>query len=428
MISKLLPGLNILTQYSRSYLTGDITAGIIVAILFIPQSMAYAVIAGVPPVIGLYAGTFPLLVYVIFGTSRHLSVGPVSIVSILAFSGVAAIAEPNSTQLINFIIALGLMVGFIQLFMSLINIGYLFNHISHAVIGGFTSAAAIVIAVNQVDSILGITLSSYKSFDVFISEIFAKLPLLNLYSTGIGLGSIVLLVLFKKYLKLALGPLLVIAISTLFVATFQLHQAGLKIVGNVPKGLPEFTFPILSIQDLQLLLPTAFAIAFISFLESYAVAKAVAEKDNAQLSANHELVGIGLANITSTLVGSIPVAGALSRTAVNYQSGAKTNLSSLITALLIFTTLLLFTSFFFYLPKAALAAIIIVAVTNLIEFKQFVLLVRTTPFDAFIFIITFIGTLLVDIFFGLLIGIVLSILFSLLKKTVFQIAYNKSKN
>ena len=427
MIFKLLPGLNILTQYNRSYLTGDITAGIIVAILFIPQSMAYAVIAGVPPIIGLYAGTFPLLVYALFGTSRHLSVGPVSIVSILAFSGVAAIAEPNSTQLINFIIALGLMVGFIQLFMSVVNIGHLFNHISHAVIGGFTSAAAIVIALNQVDSIIGVSLSSYESFPLFIIEILNNLPQLNPYSTGIGLGSIFLLVLFKKYMKLALGPILIITSSTLVVANFQLNQVGVKIVGNIPKGLPEFGFPILTLQDLQLLLPTAFAIAFISFLESYAVAKAIADKNNTQLNANQELVGIGLANITSTFFGSIPVAGALSRTAVNYQSGAKSNVSSLITAFLIFITLLLFTSLFFYLPKAALAAIIIIAVSGLIDFKQFVFLIKTTPFDAFIFLMTFIGTLLVDLLFGLFIGIVLSILFSLFKKIMFQIAFSKSK-
>jgi SulP family sulfate permease len=410
LIYKFLPGLNFLSNYKRGDLTGDLTAGTIVAILFIPQSMAYAIIAGVPPVLGLYAGTFPLVVYALFGTSKHLSVGPVSIVSLLAFSGVAELAEPFSLPFIELIVTFGVMVGVIQLILRVVHVGHLFDHISPAVIGGFTSAAAIVIALNQVESIIGVDLSSYKQIVQFLLEVLNQLPQTNLYSAGIGVGSIVLLILLKRLFKLSPGPFIVVIISTLAVHYFQLHTKGVHIVGDVPKGLPQFTIPSLSFQHFQFLLPIAFSIAFISFLESYAVAKAVAEKEKNQLNTNQELTGLGLANITSSFVGSIPVAGAFSRTAVNYQSGAKTNVSSFITVLIIFITLLFFTPLFYYLPKAALAAIIIVAVLGLIDFKQFIFLAKTAPLDFILFMATFVTTLWIGIFTGLLIGIILSIL------------------
>jgi SulP family sulfate permease len=415
LIDKFIPGLISLSNYKRANLSGDLTAGMIVAILFIPQSMAYAIIAGVPPVLGLYAGTFPLVVYALCGTSKQLSVGPVSIVSLLAFSGVAAIAEQNSFQFIELIVTLGLMVGLIQLLMSVVRVGHLFDHISSAVIGGFTSAAAIVIALNQVESILGITLSNYKQIFEFIQELLSQISQVNLYTAGIGIGSLLLLVLLKRNLKLSPGPFLVVIISTLVVYYFHLQTEGVQIVGDIPKGLPQFAVPTITLHTLKLLLPVAFSISLISFLESFAVAKAIAEKEKNQLNTNQELTGLGLANITSSIVGSIPVAGAFSRTAVNYQSGAKTNASSLITALIIFVTLLFFTPLFYYLPKATLAAIIIVAVSGLIDFKQFILLTKTAPLDSFLFVVTFVSTLLTGIFNGLLIGIILSTLFYWIK-------------
>ncbi|WP_019412673.1 SulP family inorganic anion transporter, partial [Paenisporosarcina sp. TG20] len=205
---------------------------------------------------------------------------------------------------------------------------------------------------------------------------------------------------------------------TLFVNFYALQKKGVDIVGEIPKGLPVLSFNIPTLDIIQLLLPIAFTIAFISFLESYAVVKTLADKDKEQINTNQELIGLGLANISSSLVGSIPVAGAISRTAVNYQSGAKTNLSLLITAACIIITLLFLTPIFHYLPKATLAAIIILAVSNLINLKEITLLLRTSPINAVLLISTFLATILLNVFWGLLIGIGLSIFINLIRRTI----------
>ncbi|WP_019416199.1 SulP family inorganic anion transporter [Paenisporosarcina sp. TG20] len=425
MIFRLMPGLKRIYHYKKSYITGDLTAGIIVAILFIPQSMAYAIIAGVPLVIGLYAATLPLIVYALFGSSKYLSIGPVSIVSLLAFSGISSFAQPDSSYFLELILLLGLIVGSIHLIMGLLKTGYFFDYISPAVISGFTSAVAIIIALNQIKSLLGVSLPPYNDFFSYTLEIIKKLHETNPYTILIGIGSICMLIIIKKTTSMSLGPLIVVIIYTLFVNFYALQKKGVDIVGEIPKGLPELSLNIPTLDIIQLLLPIAFTIAFISFLESYAVVKTLAARDKEQINTNQELVGLGLANISSSLVGSIPVAGAISRTAVNYQSGAKTNLSLLITAACIIITLLFLTPLFHYLPKATLAAIIILAVSNLINLKEITLLLRTSPINAVLLISTFLATLLLNVFWGLLIGIGLSIFINMIRRTLF---YTVDKN
>lgn len=427
MLFTLMPGTRQLIHYNPSHLSMDITAGLIVAILLIPQSMAYAIIAGVPLTLGLYAATFPLIIYALFGSSRYLSVGPVSIVSLLAFTGISSLSPHNSAQFLELMILLGLMIGVVQIFMGLIKVGSFFDYISSAVISGFTSAAAIIIALNQVKSILGVEIPSYHGIIAFTEAFFNQLPHANLYTVLIGLGSFLLLYLFKKIFPTSPGPFIVIILSIILVDYFNLDNKSVNTVGDIPTGLPSLSFQMPTLDMIVSLLPIAFMIGFISFVESYSVAKALAIKENDQLNSNQELVGLGLANITSSLFGSIPVAGAFSRTAVNYQSGAKSNLSLIITAIFMIVALLYLTPFFYYLPTAALAAIIIVAVSGLINVKGMKECLTKTPLQAVSLFTTFISTLVIDIFIGLVIGIFVSLFINFLKRFLFFPTYSNTK-
>ncbi|WP_161568187.1 SulP family inorganic anion transporter [Anaerobacillus alkaliphilus] len=411
MFYKVFPGLKQLIYYQSSNLKGDLSAAIIVSILFIPQSMAYAVIAGVPIVMGLYAATIPLIIYALFGSSNYLSVGPISIVSLLAFSGVSSIAKPNTNTFLELIIVLAFIIGFLQLTMGLMKTGKIFDYISPLVVQGFTSAVAIIIALNQIKSLMGVSLPKYENLLIYSSNIYHKLPDINFFTLSIGIGSFLFLLLLKRIPKITfLGPLFLVVASTLLVRFFDLHLKGVATIGSIPKGLPQFSVNLPTLEIFQLLFPIAFMIAIISFLESYAVVKTLASKKKEKINSNQELVGLGLANISSSFIGAIPVGGALSRTAVNYNSGAKSNLSLLLTAILVLISLQFLTPLFYYLPMAALASIIIIAVSHLINLREMVDLIKARSKATILFFITFFSTLMIDIFYGLVIGILLSML------------------
>lgn len=415
MIFKFMPGLKQLAQYKRDNLVGDVTAGLIVAFLLLPQSMAYAIIAGVPLSIGLFAATFPLIIYALFGNSKYLSVGPVSVVSLLAFSGISSIVQPHSPQFLELMVILALIVGGVQIFMGLIRFGSIFDYVSPALISGFTSAIAIIIALNQIKSIMGVTLPSYHNFFIYVIEIADHIPKANIFTVGIGLGSFLILLVLKKKFLVSPGPFIVIISSIAIVDYFNLNRKGVDIIGKIPNELPSISIHIPTFDIFLMLVPIATMIGFISFIESYAIGKTLANKENEQLNPNQELIGLGLANVTSSFVGAIPVAGAISRSAVNHQSGAKSNLSLLITAFFMLLSIIYLTPLFYYLPKAALAAIIIIAVSNLINFKQFIIYFKNKLADAVIFLATFMATLLIDIFIGLVIGLCLSLLLKWIK-------------
>ncbi|MEN1969897.1 SulP family inorganic anion transporter [Lentibacillus sp. N15] len=421
MIFKLLPGLKQLAHYNISYLPNDITAGLVVAFLLIPQSMAYAVIAGVPVVYGLFAAIFPVLIYALFGNSKYLSVGPVSIVSLLAFTGIATLAQPDSPHFFALIILLTLIVGAIQLILGFVKFGSLFDYISPAVISGFTSAAAIIIAVTQIPAIMGVRLASFQNISDYILEVFHHFPEANIFTAIIGVGSLGMLILMKTTFHTSLGPLFMIILSIIVVSFFHLEQVGVAIIGDVPQELPRLALNLPTMDTLLSLLPIAFMIAFISFAESYAVGKTLAVKEKEQLNPNQELFGLGLANLTSSMVGAIPVAGGISRTAVNYQSGAKSNVSLYVTAGLVLITLLYLTPLLYFLPKATLAAVIIVAVANLINVKDMRYYLTHSPMSAIIMFSTFLATLMVDIFAGLIIGIFLSLLYTFVKTKLLHV-------
>lgn len=404
-LERLLPIVGWLKRYDRSDLPGDLIAGLVTAVMLVPQGMAYALLAGLPPVVGLYAATVPLIVYALFGSSRQLAVGPVAIVSLLTLAGVGAIAEPGSAQYVALAATLMLMVGVLQAGLGFLRAGFVVNFLSHAVISGFTSAAALVIGLSQLKHLLGIDLPREENVFVLLGHAAREIGATHGATLAIGLASIAALLVGKRLSKRFPTPLLVVILASLLVWTTGLHERGVAIVGEVPAGLPPFALPDLSGGALAALLPTALTIAFVAFMESVAVAKAIAAKHRYKIDANRELVGLGLANVAGALFRGYPVTGGFSRSAVNDQAGARTPLAGLVTAVLIGLTLLFLTDLFYYLPRAVLAAIVMVAVFGLIDAKEPVHLFRIKKVDAATLAVTFLATLTLGVEVGILTGV-----------------------
>ncbi|MDG5787722.1 sulfate permease [Evansella sp. AB-P1] len=421
----------LLQNYNKTDLTHDVISGLTLFVMLIPQGMAYAMLAGLPPVMGLYASTIPLFIYAFFASSRHLSVGPVAITSLLVYSGVSVYASPRSEEFISLAITLALMVGVIQLLLGVFKVGFVTKFISHAVMSAYTSAAAIVIGLSQLKHFLGIDLGSYLHIHMLFYELFGKINELHLITLLVGAGSIILLITLKKLTPSIPPGLTVIIVSIISVYFFQLDQTGLQIVGNVPQGFPSLTLPSITIEAVQQLWPIALTIALLGFMESLAIGKAIADKENYCIHPNHEFKALGLANITASLVHALPINGSFSRSAVNYQTGGHTQLASVFTGMLVILTLLFFTSFFYYLPNAVLASIIIMAVYKLVNVKQVVHLFKIKPTDGWCWVVTFVSTLFIGMQWGILIGIILSLLFLLKrssKPNVVELGYIEKEN
>lgn len=408
-MTRFIPAISWVKEYKKEWLTGDLSAGLTVGVMLIPQGMAYSMLAGLPPIYGLYASTIPLIVYALLGTSRQLAVGPVAMVALLISSGVGALAPLGSQEFINLAILLALMVGIIQFAMGALRLGFLVNFLSHPVIAGFTSAAALIIGFSQLKHLLGIDIPRGKVHETLLN-VLENIEAINIPTVLIGAGAIALLLIIKKVNKKVPGPLLAVLFGISVVLGLDLFEQGVKIVKDVPGGLDIFALPTLEMGSIQALLPIAFTISFIGFMESIAVAKAIqAKHKDYEVSSNQELIGLGLANVIGSFFKAFPVTGGFSRTAVNDQAGAKTGLASIISAILIIITLLFLTEYFYYLPKAILAAIIMVAVFGLIDIKEAKHLWANDRKDFWLFMATGIGTLALGIEEGILLGVALSI-------------------
>lgn len=408
-MKKYFPFLEWIRPYDKKNLNGDLSAGLTVGVMLIPQGMAYAMLAGLPPIYGLYASTIPLFIYAILGTSRQLAVGPVAMVALLISSGVGAIAPLGSEEFVSLAILLALMVGVIQFAMGALRLGFLVNFLSHPVISGFTSAAAIIIAFSQLKHLLGLNIPRGKVHETLISVV-ENIGEINQPTFFLGLGAIAILVAIKKWYKRLPGPILVVVLGTLAVYFLGLQEQGVRIIKEVPSGLPSFSLPLINGDNLLSLLPIAFTISFIGFLESFAVGKVIqAKHKNYEISANQELLALGVANIVGAFFKAFPVMGGFGRSAVNDQAGAKTGLAAVISASMILLALLFLTPYFYYLPNAILAAIIIVAVYGLIDFKEAKHLWKHDKKDLAVFMTTALGTLIIGIEEGILIGVLLSL-------------------
>lgn len=399
-----------LPVYKRQWLGKDLSAGLTVGVLLIPQGMAYAMIAGLPPVYGLYAAFIPQVLYAIFGTSRQLSVGPVAIDSILVASGIGAIASVGTEDYVQVALLLALLVGIIQLLFGILKMGFIANFLSKPVISGFTSAAAIIIAASQLHHFTGIRVEESENLWSTIEGVRANLLDAHFLPLILGFGTIVVLIVLKSLHKSIPGGLVVIISAVLITWSFDLAGKGLVIVGEVPVGLPAFTFHF-SMSQVYDLIPIAFTLAIIGYTEAISIGKSMRDMHNREyeIDSNQEFIALGASNFIGSFFGSYPVTGGFGRSAVNNEAGAKTNLASIVSAVLVGLTLLFLTPLFYYLPNAILGGIIIVAVSGLVDLKYAKYLFKVKKEDFWLMLATFLITLVVGIKEGVIVGVLLSL-------------------
>ncbi len=429
-LRKYLPFLNWMFRYRREQLSGDVVAGVIVAVMLVPQSMAYASLAGLPPQAGLYASIFPLLVYGLLGTSSALSVGPTATVSILTAAAIGSTGADTVGDMLAMGALLAVLIGIVQLMMGLLRAGFLVNFLSYPVLAGYTNAVAIVIALSQLKHVLGFTIPSTDYLHQTLFYAADHIYQTNLTVFTIALASIGVLFFFKLYLAQMLnrlnmptamimpitkaGPIVVVILCIVLIALSRLDQrADVAIIGAVPAGFPPLTLPTLDIAVWRPLLPIALTISLIGYTESISVAKSLASRRRQKIDANQELVAMGLANIGSSLTGGYPISGGVARSAVNFAAGANTGLASIITASIILITVMFLTPLFYFLPNAVLAAIIIVAVSALLDYKSFLYIWRYSRAEGLAFLSTFGAVLLIGVESGLLVGVGVSLAFYL---------------
>ena len=423
MFKKLLP--DWLKQYQSTWLAGDVIAGAIVTVMLIPQSLAYAMLAGLPPQAGLYASLLPIFAYALFGSSMTLAVGPVAVASLMTATALAPLAIAGSMDYAALAVILALLSGVMLFVFGIMRLGFLAYFLSHPVISGFISGSAVVIAIGQLKYIFGIN-TPRGGIITTLHGLIVGLPTLNVSTTLLGCGALLFLFFARSYLATVLkriglsdksadlsaklAPMMVVIVATLIVNLGQLdQQAQVSIVGSVPAGLPALAIPSIQWNDIQSLWLPALLISLVGFVESVSVAQSLALKRNQRITPNKELLGIGAANIASALSGGYPVTGGFARSVVNFSAGANTPAAGVVSAILMAVVVAVATSWFYYLPHAVLAATIIVAVLGLIDFKTLQQSWRYDRADAISLILTFFGVIFLGVEEGIVIGVVLSL-------------------
>lgn len=414
-----LPAWHWLKDYNAGKFKSDLMAALIVIAMLVPQGMAYAMLAGLPPIMGLYASMIPMIMYALVGSSTTLSIGPVAIISMMTFATLNPLFEAGSPVYIEAAMLLALMVGIISLLLGLLRFGFLIQLISHPVIKSFIIASALLIALGQFKFLVDVPLNGNNILD-FAKSLWEYGAYSHMTSFIFGLASILFLIYIPKILNtqsvqsrvgsthflIKAIPLILVVISIAFTVFWGLKDFGIKTVGEIPSGFPPIRLPHWNLDLVLMLLPGAAMIAMISFVESLSIAQATALQQRSNLNSNQELIALGLANISAGLTTAFPVTGSLSRTVVNADAGAKTPLAGVISSLLIILVTLYFTGFFKDLPLVILAATIIVSIWKLVDFKPFFDTWRYSKADGIAMWVTFFGVIFIDISTGLIIGIV----------------------
>ena len=414
-----------LKNYQSQFIAGDITAGLIVTVMLIPQSLAYAMLAGLPPEIGLYASLLPMVAYALFGSSMTLAVGPVAVSSLMTASALMPLAAQGSADYISLSILLALLSGLMLLVAGFLRLGFLAWFLSHPVISGFISGSALLIAIGQLKYLLGLQFSSSGVLSS-LKNLAQHLHETNTTTALLGLSAVVFLLFARKYLGVLLkqmgisakssdlltklAPMAVVIISTALVAIYGLDQTcKVSIVGRVPSGLPAIGLPSIQWDQINMLLLPALLISLVGFVESVSVGQSLALKNGQRIDPNSELVGIGAANIASAFSGGFPVTGGFARSVVNFSAGAQTPAAGIVSAVLMAIVIAGLTEWFYYLPQAVLSATIIVAVIGLIDTHTLKEAWHYDKADAIALLLTFAGVILFGVEEGIVIGVAMSL-------------------
>lgn len=405
-------------DYDKEKFTRDAIAGFTVAAVLVPQGMAYALLAGMPPIYGLYASFLPVIVASLFGSSRFLATGPVAMTCLLTASVLYGLAEPGSQRWIELAAVLALMVGFIRLLVGLLKLAFVVELISSSVIIGFTSAGALVIALSQAGHLLGFKITQSTHIYDVIKDILSKLELTNPYTLAVGALAYAIIWLSRKINPLVPGALIAVVITSALAYFFNLQAYGVSLVGDVPQGLPSLSVPSVSYDDISRLWLGAIVISAFGLMEAVAIAKQLAIRAGDRWDPNQELIGQGLANIVAGLFKGFPVGGSFSRSALNFQLGAKTPMASVITGSTVALTLIFLAPYFYYLPKATLSAVVLSAVINLIRPQEILRLYRINPVDGVVAGVTFASVFFMDLWVAITLGTLIS-LGSFIYKTMY---------
>ncbi|WP_329610669.1 SulP family inorganic anion transporter [Advenella mandrilli] len=427
MTQRKLPNLlpDWILAYQKNLFSGDLTAGLIVTVMLIPQSLAYAMLAGLPPEMGLYASLLPIIAYALLGSSMTLATGPVAVISLMTASALAPLAQPGSAQYIELAIQMALISGVMLLVFGVLRLGFLAHLLSHPVISGFISGSAILISIGQLKHMLGVQASGNNIIATLL-DLARHLPQTNLLTLLIGSSSLLFLWWSRRYLSAALekagvssrlagmlsklAPMLSVICFTVIVYVFKLDtQYGVSIAGHVPQGLPILSLNLPGLNAIGALWLPALLISLVGFVESVSVAQSLALKRKERIKPNRELIGLGAANIASAISGGYPVTGGFARSVVNFSAGANTPLAGIISALLMAVVIAFFTELFYYLPQAVLAATIISAVTALVDWHSLKAAWQYDRADAFSLLTTMLGVILLGVEAGILFGIALSL-------------------
>jgi len=423
-----VPIIDVIRGYQRADFNHDLVAGLVVGMITVPQAIAYAFLAGLPPEAGLYACLAPMVVYAVFGSSRQLVVGPVAVAALMVAAAVGEFAPAYSDAYLGITTILCLQSGVVLWLLRLSNMGGVVNLLSHPVIVGFVNAAALLIIISQLGPLTGIDTEAQLNPVERLVQLYDSFGSLNPATLGLGLACGVGMWVLQRYITAPLrlfgidlpgthpitrlGPLLVAVASVLAVWSGSLHEtAGVAIIGEVPAGLPDFTIPPGDLDLWMDLLPTSTMIALVAYVESFSIGTTLATRQRTRVNGHQELIALGAANISAAFTGAYPVAGSFTRSSVNYQSGARTQVSSLVCAVVILLTLLLFTPLFTLLPHAALAAIVIVSVFGLIDFSSVRSHWKVNRDDSVTQLVTLATVLAFGVEAGLITGVALSVAF-----------------
>jgi SulP family sulfate permease len=415
-------------KYTGKTFANDMIVALIVTMMLIPQSLAYAILAGLPPEVGLYASMAPLLLYAIFGSSRALAVGPVAVASLMTAAAAGQLASQGTPEYLGAAVALAMVSGLLLLAMGFLKLGFLANFLSHPVIAGFITASGLQIAAGQLAPILGIHAEGESFLDIVIS-LWHSIPAIHIATTAIGIGSLLFLFWVRSGLKpllirlglnakvsdimVKIGPVVAIVATILIVAGLGLADKGVRIVGKVPGGLPKLAMPPLDMALWMKILVPALLISIVGYVESISVALTLAAKKRQRVDPDQELIALGAANVGSAISGGFPVTGGFARSVVNFDAGAETPAAGAFTAIGIALTTMFLTPLLFFLPNATLAATIIVAVLSLVNFSALTHAWNFSKADFFAMAVTILITLIEGIEPGLIAGVALSIVLHL---------------
>jgi len=410
IVSEVAPFVSWMRGYRRRYLRADVVAGLTVAVVAVPQSMAYALIAGLPVQYGLYASIIPTIVACLWGSSSHLITGPTTTVSLVVFTTLAGLAQVGTPHYLELAFLLALIVGAIQIGMALARLGVFLNFVSHSVILGYTAGAAVLIGFKQVPNLCGLKLDRTGSFLGSLQGIFTHLHETQLIALGLGLLTILIIVVLRKSRPALPGTLIAMLTVGGLVAAFDLNSHGIEVVGAIPRSLPPFHVPNITLyESLRQLVPGALAIAMLGLVEAMSIAKAIAGQTRQRLNINQEFMALGLANVSSAFFSGYPGSGSFTRSAVNFHAGAKSPMSGIISSIAVALTVLLAAPLASNLPVAALSGVLLVVAVEMIRVEDIRRTVLATRNDAAALVVTFLSTLLLSIEFAIYVGALLSI-------------------